>query len=501
MASSITDPNYVINVSTPPAQVVVSQPSVASTLTGEAFLDPPARPTYDRPFKRLLGRETLEIRNVYEFGAMLGRGSTSIVRKVFHKQTKEVFACKSISKAKLTRRQDVEDMKKEIEVMFHLRGHENIVELHDVFEDRNNVHLVMDLCTGGELFDHIIAAGSYTEQDAAKVMRTILTVVAHCHNMGVIHRDIKPENFLWTDDKFTTLKAIDFGLSNFYRKGTFFRDLVGSKYYVAPEVLRRSYTNMADIWSCGVVMFMLLTGYPPFLGDTLHDVFDNILKGELSFEEAPWPEISDAGKDCIQKMLIHQPNRRWTAQKLLSHEWINEHGVAPNKVISGVQTRVREFAGMNRLQQVARKVIAENLPMDEIAGLSNMFNHLDADHNGNISADELRSAMAGKSKKMPIEEFDKILQAADMDGNGIVSYKEFLAATLSAANVTKEEHLLQAFEHFDKDNSGFITREELMEALKGYGVVENLEQILSEVDRDGNGIIDYEEFRRAILGY
>ena len=169
--------------------------------------------------------------------------------------------------------------------------------------------------------------------------------------------------------------------------------------------------------------------YPPFLGDTLHEVFDNILKGEIDFESPPWPEISEAGRDCIQKMLAHQPNKRWTARQLLEHEyvhcpthrsmhfslishfrWINVDGVAPNKVISGVQSRVREFAGMNRLQQIARKVIAENLPMDEIEGLSNMFKNMDVDNSGNISADELRNAYAGQSKKMPLEEFEKILK-------------------------------------------------------------------------------------------
>lgn len=165
--------------------------------------------------------------------------------------------------------------------------------------------------------------------------------------------------------------------------------------------------------------------YPPFLGDTLHEVFDNILKGGLNFEEPPWTDISAAGRDCIQKMLVHQPNRRWTAQQLLAHEytksfpvnklslsfrWINEDGVAPNKVISGLQSRVREFAGMNRLQQVARKVIAANLPSDEIEGLSNMFKNMDADGNGNISAEELRNAFVGKSLKMPVEEFEKILK-------------------------------------------------------------------------------------------
>lgn len=247
-------------------------------------------------------------------------------------------------------------------------------------------------------------------------------------------------------------------------------------------------------------MYMVLTGYPPFLGDTLHEVFDNILKGDLDYSTAPWPAISQDAKDCIQKMLVHQPNKRATADQLLKEKWINESGVAPNKIISGVQSRMREFAGMNRLQQVARKVIADHLPAAEIEGLSNMFKNMDVDRSGNITADELRAAYSGTSGSIPLDEFNKIIEAADLDGNGTFSYNEFLAATISAANVAKEENLIQAFEHFDTDGSGFITRDELKEALKDFGVVENLEEILDEVDRDGNGMIDYEEFRQAILG-
>lgn len=463
-------------------------------------LEGPEADRVERPWKRLLDRPTAEIRTLYEFGSIIGKGSTSIVRQVKDIKTGMEYACKSIAKDKMKKRQHIDDMKREIQVMHHLAGHPNVVDLHGVFEDRKNVHLVMDLCTGGELFDHILASGGYTEANAASVMRTILSVVNHCHEMGVIHRDIKPENFLWADASYTRLMAIDFGLSAFFKPGKFFKDLVGSKYYVAPEVLRRSYTQQADIWSCGVLMYMMFTGLPPFLGDTLHDVFDNILKGEIDYDCDPWPELSSEAKKCTKMMLTHKSAKRATASDLLKHPWMAENGVASDKPVnSAVIRRLEGFSGMNRVQQIARKIIVRNLPMEEIEGLKHLFETLDADKNGTISADELRTAISRQQLNLPMEEFEQVLKAADVDGDGMVDYNEFLAATLNAANLAKEENLLRAFEHFDSDHSGYITRDELIEALKGYGEVDNLEVILQDVDKDQDGKIDYDEFKTMML--
>eukprot|EP00803_Ostreobium_quekettii_P003177 evm.model.scf_1105.4 EVM.evm.TU.scf_1105.4 scf_1105:28267-31780(+) len=448
----------------------------------------------------LLGKETPDLRSRYEFQGVLGQGSTAVVRKLVDKATGQEFACKSIAKRKLKNAAEVEGVKMEIEVLHHVSGHPNIATLHGVYEDKNNIHLVLDYCSGGELYDHVVERAAYSESHAADIMRTILKVVAHCHNLGVIHRDIKPDNFLWADPTQTTLKAIDFGLATFYKRGVPCRELVGSKFYIAPEVLKRSYSHQADVWSSGIVMYLMLTGLPPFLGDTTHEVFDKIVGGHVDFSSPPWPEISNAGKDCIKKMLAYHPRQRASAEQLLRTSWMREQGAAPTKPISSVVIdRVRSFAGMNRLQQVARKIVAQNLELPEIVGLKNLFESLDVDENGMISADELTEEVRKGNVNVSERELEAILRSADVDGDGRVDFHEFSAALLSAAKLQKEENLLRAFQAIDEDGSGYVTRDELEKCLAAFGRVENLEGLLEAVDKDGDGRIDYEEFREMMM--
>ncbi|KAI9174219.1 hypothetical protein LWI28_013969 [Acer negundo] len=213
---------------------------------------------------RALGRPMEDVRSTYIFARELGRGQFGVTYLVTHKETKQQFACKSIATRKLIDRDAIEDVRREVQIMHHLIGHRNIVELKEAYEDRHSVNLIMELCAGGELFDRIIAKGHYSERAAANLCRQMVTVVHYCHSMGVMHRDLKPENFLLLSaDEDWPLKATDFGLSVFFKPGEVFRDLVGSTYYVAPEVLRRSYGAEADIWSAGVILYLLLSGVPP----------------------------------------------------------------------------------------------------------------------------------------------------------------------------------------------------------------------------------------------
>lgn len=189
---------------------------------------PPPRPDTDAPIfhrplagtGRVLGRPMEDVRKTYIFGRELGRGQFGVTYLVTHRETKEQFACKSIATRKLLNRDDIEDVRREVQIMHHLTGHRNIVELKGAYEDRHSVNLVMELCAGGELFDRIIAKGHYSERAAAVLCRQIVTVVHDCHTMGVMHRDLKPENFLFLSiAEDSPLKATDFGLSVFFKPG------------------------------------------------------------------------------------------------------------------------------------------------------------------------------------------------------------------------------------------------------------------------------------------
>ncbi|GMH40545.1 hypothetical protein BSKO_08449 [Bryopsis sp. KO-2023] len=455
-----------------------------------------------KPGSNILGKDYAEVLAVYELGKTLGKGQFGTTRTAVRKDSQELFACKTISKRKLKTEEDVEDVRREVQIMHHLAGHANIVKIIEAFEDKHHVHLIMEICTGGELFDSIIARGHYSEYDAANLIRTMVKVVSHCHNMNVIHRDLKPENFLLSSSKTDAeLKATDFGLSVFFKDKEMFTDIVGSAFYVAPEVLRRYYSFEADIWSCGVILYILLSGVPPFWGDTEQQIFDSVLKGELDFENSPWPEISDAAKDCVKKMLALNPKKRASAKEILMHEWMKENGIASTKALdNAVLTRIKGFTAMNRLKKEALKVIASNLPADEIAGLRTMFESMDTDKSGTVTVEELRQGMKRMGTKIPDKELQAIMEATDVDGSGSIDYQEFLAATIHMSKMEKEEHLMKAFAHFDADDSGYITKDELEVALKDFGEVGNIEEILSEVDKDNDGRIDYEEFCAMMKG-
>ncbi|KAI5601357.1 hypothetical protein POPTR_001G097400v4 [Populus trichocarpa] len=446
---------------------------------------------------RVLGRPMEDVRNTYTFGREVGRGQFGVTYLVTHKETKQHFACKSIAKRKLINRDDIEDVLREVQIMHHLTGHRNVVELKGAYEDRHSVNLIMELCEGGELFDRIITKGHYSERAAANLCRQIVTVVHNCHTMGVIHRDLKPENFLFlSTHEDSPLKATDFGLSVFFKPGDVFKDLVGSAYYVAPEVLRRNYGAEVDIWSAGVILYILLSGVPPFWGETEQAIFDSILRGHIDFSSDPWPSISSSAKDLVKQMLRADPKERISAVEVLNHPWMREDGASDKPLDIAVLTRMKQFRAMNKLKKIALKVIAENLSEEEIMGLKEMFKSMDTDNNGTITFEELKAGLPKLGTKLSESEVRQLMEAADVDGNGTIDYIEFITATMHMNRMEREDHLYKAFEYFDKDKSGYITMEELEQALMKYnmGDSKTIKEIIAEVDTDHDGRINYEEF-------
>lgn len=440
----------------------------------------------------------------YKLGKVLGRGQFGTTRLVESKSDGRLYACKSIAKRKLSCRADIEDVQREVQIMHHLKGHPNVTYLRGTYEDGQDVHLVMDLCSGGELFDAIVERGNYSEKDAAALIRTIVSVVAHCHNMGVIHRDLKPENFLLeSKDPNARVLCTDFGLSVFFKPLQSFNEVVGSAYYVAPDVLKKSYGPEADIWSCGVILYILLSGVPPYWGDTETQIFKSILEDDLDFESDPWPKISKEAKDCVRRMLQRDPSKRATAEEILKHPWMKENGLASDKPLdNAIVTRLNNFARMNRFTKEAMKAIATVMPAEEIVGLKKIFEAIDEDKSGTITAAELQAALKKKGTALKPEEAKALLSLIDIDANGTIDYEEFLAATLSQHQMETEENLRAAFAHFDTNGDGIISREELRKALSD-GIMDvdesEIENILAEVDKDGNGEIDYHEFCSMLI--
>ncbi|XP_074313086.1 calcium-dependent protein kinase 26-like [Silene latifolia] len=445
----------------------------------------------------VLGHKTANIRDLYMLGRKLGQGQFGTTYLCTEIATGIEYACKSISKRKLISREDVDDVRREIQIMHHLAGHKNIVTIKGAYEDPLYVHIVMELCSGGELFDRIIQRGHYSERKAAELTRIVVGVVETCHSLGVMHRDLKPENFLLVnkDDDFS-LKAIDFGLSVFFKPGQKFTDVVGSPYYVAPEVLLKHYGPEADVWTAGVILYILLSGVPPFWAETQQGIFDAVLKGHIDFDSDPWPLISDSAKDLIRKMLCLHPSERLTAHQVLCHPWICKSGVAPDRALDpAVLSRLKRFSAMNKLKKMALRVIAESLSEEEIAGLREMFQSMDTDNSGAITFEELKAGLKRYGSNLKDTEIRDLMDAADIDNSGTIDYGEFIAATIHLNKLERDEHLVAAFQYFDKDGSGSITIDELQIACQEQGLNDLfLEDIIKEVDQNNDGTIDYGEF-------
>ncbi|KAK6930590.1 EF-hand domain [Dillenia turbinata] len=453
-----------------------------------------------RPITVLQNPDGDDIFKKYRLEKELGRGEFGITYQCFDNETGETYACKTISKSKLRTEIDVEDVRREVEILRHLPPHPNIVRFKEAYEDKEAIYLVMELCEGGELFDRIIAKGHYTERAAAEITRTIVEIVKTCHSHGVIHRDLKPENFLFASASDTSqLKAIDFGLSIFFKPGQRFCEIVGSPYYMAPEVLRRNYGPEVDVWSTGIILYILLCGVPPFWAETEEGIAHAIVKGEIDFERDPWPKVSEEAKDLVRNMLEPNPYSRLTIEEVLGHPWLKNANHVPDVPLGeNVRTRINQFSLMNKFKKKVLRVVADNLPNEQIAGIIELFHTMDKDKNGNLTFEELKDGFHMIGQPVPDPEVQMLMDAADYDGNGTISCDEFVTLSVHLKKISNDEHLSQAFRYFDKDQSGYIEFEELRETLLDDNLGPNKEQVIKDIifdiDLDKDGRVSYQEF-------
>lgn len=276
----------------------------------------------------------------YDIGDEIGRGAFSIVKTAKHKQTKEPCAVKFIEK-KFVDKADLALLGREIDIMKKVK-HANVLQLKEVFETDDVIALVMELVTGGELFYKIVEQGNYSEEDAANIVKQMIQGVAYLHDNGIAHRDLKPENLLCSGESepgYEPYRVViaDFGLSKIFDSGEALETSCGTPDYVAPEVITAegTYDKSVDMWSCGVITYVLLCGFSPFLSSTQTGLFEKIIKVEYDFPDPEWTHISEEAKDFIRHLLTKDPEKRYTAKQCLEHPWLNgKHGGATNDSIS-----------------------------------------------------------------------------------------------------------------------------------------------------------------------
>jgi len=328
--------------------------------------------------------------------------------------------------------------------------------------------------------------------------------VLYLHRQGFIHRDLKPENIIFeTKDLHSKIKVIDFGTSCAYEKGNKLKKKLGTPYYIAPEVLKRNYDEKCDVWSSGVIMYILLCGYPPFNGPNDKTIFQKVLEGKFAFPEEDWSSISKHAKEMITRMLAYDPAKRISVQESLQHPWFKANTVAvKNSNKNNVLNNLKSFRADTKLQKAVILYIISFFDLkEEKDELLKTFKELDLDHDGQLTHDEL---MIGYSKLMGEDaakkEVDRIFLTIDVNGTGAIDFTEFCLATVNHKKLLSRERLTQVFKMFDTDGSGTISRDEIKNFFSmNEGSDDSFAQeLIEEVDKNGDGEISFTEFKEMM---
>jgi calcium-dependent protein kinase len=441
-----------------------------------------------------------KLTDYYEMKAELGSGSYGKVFQVIHKETKVSRACKQLSIVQI---KNYEQFKLEISILAKM-DHPNIIKLFEVFDDKRHVYLVMEEATGGELFDKIIDKlqndNIFTEREAAKIFKQMVSAICYCHKEGICHRDLKPENLLLANKKDDSeIKVIDFGLSNIFKDKqtgteTQMTTKVGTAYYVSPEVLKGKYDEKCDIWSAGVILYILICGDPPFNGSNDNEIYKKIKKKVFHFTNPIWKNISEHCKDLIRHMLS-EPDHRPTAEEVLANVWVKE--LAPNSseaILKLSSSNLKKYSHTSKISKAVMTFICSRMKDEEVKGLKDIFIALDTNGDGHLSFEEVKNGLAkiGYEKK----NVEELFKNMDTDKSGMIDYTEFLASTMQKKIAFKEDKLADAFKAFDKDNSGKISVKEIHTVLNlsEKDDKEQIKQIVEKYDINHDGEIDQDEF-------
>ncbi|CAG9333285.1 unnamed protein product [Blepharisma stoltei] len=435
----------------------------------------------------------------YEILELLGTGHFGSVKRALRKGTKDSqeYAIKCIDKNKMG--EQVHLLQRELSLLMMV-NHPNIVKLYEVYEDDKYIYMVMEHCAGGELFEQLTERQRYNEAEASKIIYCIMSAVSHLHSLQIFHRDLKPENIMLSSkDPDAEIKIIDFGLAKkFVSDETGQNTVVGSAYYVAPEVLNNRYGPGCDEWSIGVIMYMLLLGKAPFDGDSDASIYKQIARCNYSQEGEDWDRLSDEAKDLLKRLLEPKANLRITSKEALGHPWFElRTNPSTKKVHRKVMQRLRQRGKANQLIRETMHVLIRYLKNKEIDELNEIFRQLDTEHTGRITAKDLQAGLSQVGVNLSDEDVEDLIKGLDQTENGTLNYSDFLAATLDKKVLHNKDALWLAFKSFDIDDEGAITKDKLKIAMERAGwklTDEDIAKMFSEIGLSINEPINFEAF-------
>ena len=447
-----------------------------------------------------------DFRKKYEYQSLIGSGAFGKVRLYVDRDSRTFkYAIKTIKK-NIFKRHSIESIKREVDILRSL-DHPNIVKYFETYEDECYLHIVMEYIAGDNLFRVLTdqKGFKFTERTISKIITCLLKAVLFLHHNGIIHRDIKPENIVFVElNNFNALKLIDFGLS-IQQNAKKDNRRVGTPYYMSPEMVRGNFNYASDVWSIGVILFIMVTGKQPFRGKSKEEVFEKIKKGAYDKNTLTRAKCSKEVKDLIKKMLVIEHTKRITVECALDHIWFKQF--EKNKNINLVVDQeiidsLKQFQYQNIFQKEIRFYLAKLCSDKEILKLKHAFLAIDKDNSGEIEYEEIPKIFNELNIEASDTELKNIFSSMDFHCDGKVNYSEFLAATISSINFNKEEKLWSAFKYFDTTDSGYITLDSVMDALKNSGVIideEGLTKTFNELQKKGKKI-NFREFKAIALG-
>ena len=445
------------------------------------------------------GKPYSELNKEYKQGIDIGEGGFGKVKTIIHKKTGQLRAMKLIKKSKEFNLDEIDNLM--------LLNHPNILKLYEYYYDeKENLYIITEYIRGEELFNKIQENGAFSEVESAIIIKSVFQAITYCHSRGIIHRDLKPENILVPAGKtkidYTLLKIIDFGASVLKKDDGKISFRFGTPYYIAPEVLLESYNEKCDVWSIGVILYLLLLGQAPFDGDDDDIICQKIIQEEIDYENSRIKSLSPEAVDFMKKLLEKDPEKRISSSQALEHEWLKKF--APHTKVNRAFSRkiynnLSNFREESQLSTAVVTFITNYLMSDdELKLLKKMFFELDVKGVGVITREELFTGMEECfDRKITHKEVDEIFGNIDYDNNGTISFDEFVKAAIDKKKLLTEEKLKAAFSLFDRNGDGDIEAKELKEVIGDDNTTEDnvWMQMIKEVDLDGNGVIDFEEFK------
>jgi calcium-dependent protein kinase len=458
---------------------------------------------------------TDELANHYRALEKIGTGTFGKVYKVLHLKTGMERALKVISKSFIKFQDDEKTFLKEIELLSQL-DHPNIIKVFEYFCENNNYYVVQELCKGGELYEQIYHIESFTEKSAAQIMKQLLSATYYLHSMNIVHRDLKPENIMLesNDEDEFLIKLIDFGTANYFTE-KLLSQKVGTSLYIAPEVICKKYNQLCDIWSCGVILYILLCGFPPFDGDSDEEIMDCVVRDEVSYNEPEWDNISKEAIAFLQKLLNKDYKKRITAENSLKEEWLiksseENKGIALINISSQIQN-FQKFDSKLKLKNAIMAFMVHHLATEDMTkDLKETFKKMDKSGDGRLNMEELRAGFReitqshNRSDMIDEEEIMDRFKQIDTDNSNYIEIQEFITVTMNQELLMNEKNLRITFDYFDRDKSGTLDVNEIETLLQIRGNQEDkqmVKDLIAKYDNNNDGVLCFEEFKTLIIQF